>query len=86
MTNIRARELTNKAIEEAQNKYKAKHVKFVNKVLVKIGKEARKGRSRVSAVVPKKLSGCLVTEQLELKGFRVVPSSKNGKQQLRIEW
>lgn len=63
------------------------NVKFAEKLISrKISKKAKKGFSFCRAVLPKKYSTAIIKERIELGGFAVTESSKDGKAVLMIRW
>lgn len=63
------------------------NVKFAEKLISgKISKRAKKGLSFYRAVLPKKYCTAIIKDKLELCGFAVTESSKDGKAVLMIRW
>jgi hypothetical protein len=63
------------------------NVKFAEKLISrKISKRAKKGLSFYRAVLPKKYNTAIIKEKIELSGFAVTESSRDGKDVLMIHW
>jgi len=84
-------EIMRKTTDEANAKIcdslRKANVKFAEKLMSrKIFKRAKKGFSFYRVVLPKKYSTAIIKERIELGGFAVTESSKDGKAVLMIRW